>query len=89
MTYGVLVPHFGEHATANRIVAGSRRAEELGFDAVWVRDHLLWKPHGMEGTDRTFIEPLASLNSIGAVTERIYLGTAVPRPLDRTRDGMT
>jgi alkanesulfonate monooxygenase SsuD/methylene tetrahydromethanopterin reductase-like flavin-dependent oxidoreductase (luciferase family) len=46
-----------------------------------VRDHLLWKPHGMEGTDRTFIEPLASLNSIGAVTSRIFLGTAVLIPL--------
>ena len=81
MTYGVLVPHFGEHASQQRIVEGSRRAEELGFDAVWVRDHLLWKPHGMEGTDRTFIEPLASLNSIGAVTSRIFLGTAVLIPL--------
>jgi alkanesulfonate monooxygenase SsuD/methylene tetrahydromethanopterin reductase-like flavin-dependent oxidoreductase (luciferase family) len=81
MTYGVLVPHFGEHASRERIIDGSRRAEELGFDAVWVRDHLLWKPHGMEGTDRTFIEPLASLNSIGAVTSRIFLGTAVLIPL--------
>ena len=81
MTYGVLVPHFGEHASPERIVNGSRRAEELDFDAVWVRDHLLWKPHGMEGIDRTFIEPLACLNSIGAVTERIFLGTAVLIPL--------
>lgn len=81
MTYGVLVPHFGEHASPDRIVRGSKLAEDLGFDAVWVRDHLLWKPHGMEGTDRTFIEPLASLNSIGAVTERIHLGTAVLIPL--------
>lgn len=81
MTYGVLVPHFGEHASPDRIIRGSRLAEELGFDAVWVRDHLLWKPHGMEGTNRTFIEPLAALNSIGSVTERIVLGTAVLIPL--------
>ncbi|HXH06050.1 MAG TPA: LLM class flavin-dependent oxidoreductase [Vicinamibacterales bacterium] len=81
MTYGVLVPHFGEHATRDRIVAGSKRAEELGFDAVWVRDHLLWKPHGIEGTNRTFIEPLACLNAIGAVTRRIFLGSAVLIPL--------
>lgn len=81
MTYGVLVPHFGEHATPDRIIGGSKLAEDLGFDAVWVRDHLLWKPHGMEGTNRTFIEPLASLNAIGAATERIHLGTAVLIPL--------
>jgi alkanesulfonate monooxygenase SsuD/methylene tetrahydromethanopterin reductase-like flavin-dependent oxidoreductase (luciferase family) len=81
MTYGVLVPHFGEHASPERIIGSSKLAEEIGFEAVWVRDHLLWKPHGMEGTNRTFIEPLAALNSIGAVTERIHLGTAVLIPL--------
>ena len=23
---------------------------------MWVRDHLIFHPHGMEGTDRTFLE---------------------------------
>lgn len=81
MTYGVLVPHFGAEATPARVVDGSVRAEEAGFDAVWVRDHLLWKPHGMEGTDRTFVEPLAALNAIAARTSRVQLGTAVLVPL--------
>lgn len=81
MTYGVLVPHFGEHTSVERIVDGSVRAEEAGFDAVWVRDHLLWKPHGMEGTDRTFVEPLAALAAIASRTSRVQLGTAVLIPL--------
>ena len=25
---------------------GARRAEELGFDSLWVRDHLMFEPHG-------------------------------------------
>lgn len=81
MTYGVLVPHFGEHATPQRIVDGAVLAEQAGFDAVWVRDHLLWEPHGMEGTKRTFVEPLAVLAAIGARTTRVQLGTAVLIPL--------
>lgn len=56
-------------------------AEEAGFDAVWVRDHLLWEPHGMEGDDRTFVEPLTCLAAIAARTSRIHLGTAVLIPL--------
>lgn len=81
MTYGVLVPHFGEHATRERILGSGALAERLGFDAVWVRDHLLWKPHGMEGTDLTFIEPLEVLAALAATTSRVVLGTAVLIPL--------
>lgn len=81
MTYGVLVPHFGEHATRERILNTGALAEGLGFDAVWVRDHLLWKPHGMEGSDLTFIEPLEVLAALAATTSRVILGTAVLIPL--------
>ncbi|HET8591283.1 MAG TPA: TIGR03619 family F420-dependent LLM class oxidoreductase [Nakamurella sp.] len=81
MTYGVLVPHFGEHCTADRIIAGSALAEEVGFDAVWVRDHLLWSPHGMEGNDRTFVEAVDCLSAIAARTSRVQLGTAVLIPI--------
>lgn len=81
MTYGLLIPHFGAEASPQRIVEGAVLAEEAGFDAVWVRDHLLWEPHGMEGDDRTFVEPLACLAAIAARTSRIHLGTAVLIPL--------
>lgn len=81
LTFGVLVPHFGAHASPARIIAGSAKAEHLGFDAVWVRDHLLWSPHGHEGTDLTFVEPLEALAAIASVTNRIFLGTAVLIPL--------
>jgi probable F420-dependent oxidoreductase len=81
MTYGLLVPHFGAHATRERILGVGPLAEAAGFDAVWVRDHLLWKPHAMEGTDLTFIEPLATLAATAAQTRRVVLGTAVLIPL--------
>ena len=80
-TYGVLLPHFGAEATPSRIIDGAVLAEQIGLDAVWVRDHLLWTPHGMEGTDPTFVEPLAVLAAIAARTSRIYLGSAVLIPL--------
>jgi probable F420-dependent oxidoreductase len=74
--YGLLLPHFGEEADREKLLQGARRAEELGFDSVWVRDHLIFEPHGeMEKPDRTFYEPLATLIAIGAVTSRIQLGT--------------
>jgi alkanesulfonate monooxygenase SsuD/methylene tetrahydromethanopterin reductase-like flavin-dependent oxidoreductase (luciferase family) len=74
--YGLLLPHFGEHASKENLLEGSRRAESLGFDSVWVRDHLVFEPHGeMEKPDRTFYDALTTLTAIGAVTESIELGT--------------
>lgn len=76
MKFGLLLPHFGEHASRRNLLEGSKRAEEMGFDSVWVRDHLVFEPHGeMEKPNREFYDALTTLTAIGAVTERIQLGT--------------
>ncbi|MDQ1548680.1 MAG: hypothetical protein QOD27_338 [Microbacteriaceae bacterium] len=76
MKFGLLLPHFGEHASKRNVIDGSVLAEQVGFDSVWVRDHLVFEPHGeMEKPDRTFYDALTTLTAIGAVTERIELGT--------------
>lgn len=81
MDFGVLLPHYGEYCDRHRLVEGSKRLEELGFGAVWVRDHLLWTPHGMEGTNRTFLDAFGTLACVAGATERIALGTAVVIPI--------
>jgi probable F420-dependent oxidoreductase len=82
MSFGVLMPHFGAHASPRRVIEGGRLVERLGFDAAWCRDHLLWHPHGHEESgDVTFLEPLVTLSAIGAVTERIVVGTSVLIPV--------
>jgi len=79
--FGVLLPHFGKEASPSRLIDGSRMCEELGFDSVWVRDHLLWHPHGMERAGLKFVEPFITLAAIAAVTKKILLGTAVIIPV--------
>lgn len=81
MKFGVLLPHFGKEASASRLIDGSRMCEELGFESVWVRDHLLWHPHGMEKAGLKFVEPLITLAAIAAVTKKMILGTAVLIPV--------
>jgi alkanesulfonate monooxygenase SsuD/methylene tetrahydromethanopterin reductase-like flavin-dependent oxidoreductase (luciferase family) len=76
MKFGLLLPHFGEYADRERLLEGSKRAEEVGFDSVWARDHLLFEPHGeMESANASFYDALTTLTAIGAVTSRIELGT--------------
>lgn len=81
MRLGNLVPHFGHLASRDTIVRLSTRAEELGFESLWVRDHLIWAPHGMEGTNKTFIDAFVTLAAISAATNDITLGTGVVIPI--------
>lgn len=57
------------------ILAIARRAEELGFDSVFVADHLIYR---FEGRDTFGIwEGMSLLAALAAATERIELGTGV------------
>jgi alkanesulfonate monooxygenase SsuD/methylene tetrahydromethanopterin reductase-like flavin-dependent oxidoreductase (luciferase family) len=80
MRFGLLVPHFGAHADQDLLIEGARLAEQSGFDSLWVRDHLVFHPHGMEGTDPTFVEPFVALSFLAGVTESIGLGAATINP---------
>lgn len=81
MKVGLLLPHFGEYASRERVLAGSRLAEELGFDSLWVRDHLVFEPHvGVDDPNAVFYDPLMTLTAVGAVTDNITLGTGALIP---------
>jgi probable F420-dependent oxidoreductase len=84
MRFGVLVPHFTQFASVKGILDGARRAEELGFDSVWVRDHLFISAHHTEHagiTDTRFVtEATSTLAALIGVTDKITLGTAVLTP---------
>jgi probable F420-dependent oxidoreductase len=72
-----------------RIVDVARRAEELGFESVWMPEHLVFPvrivsryPYTQDGVppirvDMPLLDPLIVLAQIAAVTRRIRLGTNV------------
>jgi probable F420-dependent oxidoreductase len=65
LTFGVLPGG----STPEEFLAGVRTAEALGYDSVWVGDHVLWPVF--------WPEPLVLLSAAAAVTERIHLGSGV------------
>lgn len=77
LRFGLLLPHFCEHASIDACLEGARRAEAYGFDSVWVRDHLVFTPHRSDGTDNTHIEGLLVLAAVAAATKKLMLGTAM------------
>jgi probable F420-dependent oxidoreductase len=74
--YGVLLPHFGPHASRERLVAGCRTLEAQGFDSVWVRDHVVYHPHPFEDPNRAHLDPFVVLSAVAGATDRLVLGTA-------------
>lgn len=78
--YGVLLPHFGRHAGRRRLVEAARAIEGLGFDSVWVRDHVVYRPYGFEDPDPTHLDAFVVLAAIASVTERVVLGTGALIP---------
>ena len=77
LKFGLLLPHFGEQASIQKCLIGAAKAEAYGFDSVWVRDHLVFEPHGIEGNDHTHIEGLLVLAAVASVTQRLTLGSSM------------
>ena len=78
--YGVLLPHFGRYCTTERMRNAGPLIEGLGFDSVFVRDHVVHTTHGHEDPNATFIDPFVVLSSIASTTDRLKLGTAILIP---------
>jgi alkanesulfonate monooxygenase SsuD/methylene tetrahydromethanopterin reductase-like flavin-dependent oxidoreductase (luciferase family) len=57
------------------------RAEEIGFDAVWIPDELLWRPP--DGQVRGWWECVAMAGAVAASTLRIKIGTWILSALHR------
>ena len=84
MRFGLSLPHYGfslpSGETSFAAVAGwATRAEELGFDSVWVSDHFFYSfaRYGGDPTPIPSLEPLTTLAGIAAVTDRVRIGTLV------------
>ena len=72
----VVLPNESIDVEPERIAGLARRAEQLGYGAVWLPDHLL-PPADYGTTYGGVYEPLVTLSYIAASTTRIGLGTSV------------
>jgi probable F420-dependent oxidoreductase len=87
MRFGFALPQIGSAAGPETLVMVAKRAEDLGFDSLWVLDRILWPinprapyPIGdgsLSAKYKSVLDPLETLTFAAAHTGRIALGTGV------------
>jgi len=88
MKVGISLPQIGPQATAENLLAVARRAEDLGYDSVWVLERTLWPlnpqepyPAAPDGrlpeAYQTVFDPIETLTFVAAHTKKVQLGTSV------------
>ena len=89
ISFGVRVPNSGPLSSIENIVNAAKAAEDMGFDALWVHDHVVWssemhRHHISSGAaealtdtqDANFFEATTMLSYLAAETKKIVLGVA-------------
>lgn len=77
MQLGIHLPHIGRKATSENIRRAAIQAEELGFDDVWVSEHIIVPADAPYPPTPVFWDPVITLTWAAAVTSRVRLGTSV------------
>jgi len=88
LNVGLFLPQLGVQATRENVIQLAMKAEEEGFDSLWVLERLLWPlkpqvpypvtPDGSLPVEyQSVLDPLDLLNFVAANTKKIVLGTSV------------
>jgi len=77
MKFGIHIPQIGRKAGPDAVSDAARQAEDLGFDSIWVNDHLAIPADAPYPPSASFYEPLITLTWAAAATRRVALGTSV------------
>ncbi len=77
MRFGVWLPNCRHLATPDVIRATAVRAEALGYDSVWVSDHVVVPRPNVANFGETVFDPFVTLAVAAGATRRVQLGTTV------------
>jgi probable F420-dependent oxidoreductase len=77
MKFGIAIRNMGPQSNRTTIRACARIAEQAGFDALFLSDHLCIPPDQTEGSGGRYLDVLATLAFIAGATEKIRLGVSV------------
>lgn len=87
--FGIRVPNSGPLSSKENIVKAAQNSEELGFDTIWLHDHVVWssemhRHHISSGAaealtdtqEANFFECMTTMSYLAAKTRDIQIGVA-------------
>ena len=75
MKFGLCIPHYGKALPISELKTTLEKAEAMGFDSVWVSDHVVTPEQDSVGP--IFYDPFVVLTYAAALTRRMKLGSTV------------
>ena len=77
MKLGVVLPTYRRLASAENIRLAAHLSESLGFDSVWVTDHVVVPSASVEAFGPAFYEAVTVMSYVAAITSRVQIGAAI------------
>lgn len=74
---GVVLPTYRRLASAANIRRAAELSESLGFDSVWVTDHVVVPSPSIEAFGPTFFEAVSVMSYLAGITSRVQIGAAI------------
>ena len=74
---GVVLPTYRALASAENIARAATMSEALGFDSVWVTDHVVVPSSTLEAFGPTFFEALTVMSYVAGITTKVQIGAAI------------
>jgi probable F420-dependent oxidoreductase len=74
---GIVLPTYRRLATADNIRRAAQLSESLGFDSVWVTDHIVVPSASVEAFGPAFYEAVTVMSYVAAITSRVQIGAAI------------
>lgn len=74
---GVVLPTYRSLANPANIKRAAELSEALGFDSVWVTDHVVVPSAHLETFGATFFEAVTTMAYVAGITSRVEIGAAI------------
>ena len=74
---GIQIRTQGQQSSQKTILNCAKTAEEVGFEELYVVDHIAIPPDDAEGSGGRYLDPLSVLNYLAGQTQEIALCTCL------------